>query len=109
MGRVHSHRCGPPARANGNRNRRRTPAFPCRRALLTSERFRQLWARHEVRTAHDVTFRIRHPQVGPLELLVQEFHVPGPLQLEALLLHAAPGSPSAHALALLATLNDSEC
>ncbi|MFJ2847616.1 hypothetical protein ACIPD2_39275 [Streptomyces griseofuscus] len=76
---------------------------------VKSERFRQLWARHEVRTAHDVTFRIRRPQVGPLELLVQKFHVPGPLQLEALLLHAAPGSPSAHALALLATLNDSEC
>ncbi|MYQ94716.1 hypothetical protein GTY20_27210 [Streptomyces sp. SID4946] len=76
---------------------------------VKSERFRQLWARHEVRTAHDVTFRIRRPQVGPLELLVQKFHVPGPLQLEALLLHAAPSSPSAHALALLATLNDSEC
>ncbi|MEU5499252.1 MmyB family transcriptional regulator [Streptomyces griseofuscus] len=45
---------------------------------VENERFRQLWARHEVRTAHDVTFRIRHPQVGPLELLVQKFHVPGP-------------------------------
>ena len=72
---------------------------------LKSERFRQLWARHDVRTAHDVTFRIRHPQVGPMELLVEKFQVSGPGGLEMLLLHAAPGSPSADALTLLASLD----
>ncbi|MFD8570110.1 helix-turn-helix domain-containing protein [Streptomyces sp. NPDC059639] len=72
---------------------------------LKSDRFRQLWARHDVRTAQHVTFRIQHPQVGPLELLVEKFQVAGPDGLETLLLHAAPGSPSAQALALLASLD----
>lgn len=75
---------------------------------LKSERFRRLWARHDVRTAQEVTFRIRHPQLGPLELLVEKFQVAGPQQLETLLLHAAPGTPSADALAFLATRGASE-
>ena len=74
---------------------------------LKSERFRQLWARHDVRTARDVTFRIRHPQVGPMELLVEKFQLAGPGGLELLLMHAAPGSPSADALTLLASLDAS--
>jgi transcriptional regulator with XRE-family HTH domain len=72
---------------------------------LKSERFRQLWARHDVRTAHNVTFHIRHPQVGPMELLVEKFQLAGPSGMEMLLLHAAPGSPSADALTLLASLD----
>jgi hypothetical protein len=72
---------------------------------LKSERFRQLWARHDVRSAHDVTFRLRHPRVGALELLVEKFQVVGASGLEALLLHAKPGTRSADALALLATLD----
>ncbi|MFJ6614840.1 helix-turn-helix domain-containing protein [Streptomyces sp. NPDC091289] len=75
---------------------------------LKSERFRRLWARHDVRTAQEVTFRIRHPQVGPMELLVEKFQVAGPQELEVLLLHAAPDTPTADALARLATLDAAE-
>ncbi|MEU2297408.1 helix-turn-helix transcriptional regulator [Streptomyces antibioticus] len=75
---------------------------------LKSERFRRLWARHDVRTAQEVTFRIRHPQAGPMELLVEKFQVAGPQEWEVLLLHAAPGTPTADALDFLATLSGSE-
>ena len=72
---------------------------------LASPLFRRLWARHDVRSAHDVTLRLRHPRVGALELLVEKFQVVGASGLETLLLHAEPGTPSADALALLATLD----
>lgn len=74
---------------------------------LKSDRFRQLWARHDVRSAQEVTFRIRHPQVGALELLVEKSQVVGNTGLEMMLLHAEPGSRSAEALALLASLDAS--
>ncbi|AEM85980.1 XRE family transcriptional regulator [Streptomyces sp. PRh5] len=72
---------------------------------LKSDRFRQLWARHDVHSAHEVTFRIEHPQVGILDLLVEKFQVIGAIGLEMMLLHVEPGTRSADALALLASLN----
>lgn len=75
---------------------------------MKSERFRQLWARHDVRTARSGRFRVRHPRVGDLELLIEKFAVVGTDGLEALLLHAEPGSRSADGLALLASLVASE-
>ncbi|MFJ9034005.1 helix-turn-helix domain-containing protein [Streptomyces sp. NPDC102274] len=71
---------------------------------LKSDRFRQLWARHDVRTARGGNFLIRHPRVGDLELLVEKFSVVGADGLEALFLHAEPGTRSADALATLASL-----
>ena len=71
---------------------------------LKSERFRQLWARHDVRTAHSGNFLIRHPKVGDLELLIEKFAVVGADGLEVLFLHAEPGTRSADALATLASL-----
>jgi transcriptional regulator with XRE-family HTH domain len=65
---------------------------------VKSDRFRQLWARHDVRSARGGTFRIRHPRVGDLELMVEKFFVAGSAGLEALMLHAEPGSRSADAL-----------
>lgn len=75
---------------------------------LKSERFRQLWARHDVRTIQEATLRIRHPRLGLMELLVEKFQVAGPRPLEVLLLHATPGTPSAAALALLARSSATE-
>ena len=69
---------------------------------LRSDRFRQLWGRHDVRTARGGTFVIRHPTVGDLELLVEKFAVSGTNGQEILLLHAEPGTRSEHALATLA-------
>ncbi|MGW6007623.1 helix-turn-helix domain-containing protein [Streptomyces sp. NPDC055210] len=72
---------------------------------VKSDRFRYLWGRHDVRSAKGVTFRVRHPRVGPLELLVEKFQVVGATELETMLLHAEPGTSSADALALLASLD----
>lgn len=71
---------------------------------LKSERFRQLWARHDVRAGRSGSFLIRHPEVGDLELMIEKFAVVGSNGLEALLLHAEPGTRSADALARLAAL-----
>ena len=71
---------------------------------LKSDRFRQLWARHDVRMAQSGNFLIRHPRVGDLELLIEKFAVVGADGLEALFLHAEPGTRSADALAALASL-----
>src|SRR5581483_10505359 len=35
---------------------------------VRSERFRQLWARHDIRPKRSGVSRIEHPEVGPLEL-----------------------------------------
>lgn len=89
--------------------RRRTPAFPCQRAL---RRKRALQATMGApRSTHRARRHFSHtaPSSRPIGTAGPEIPRTGPLQLEALLLHTAPGSPSAHALALLATLNDSEC
>ncbi len=71
---------------------------------LKSDRFRQLWARHDVKAFSRGSVLIRHPQAGDLELLVQKFAVVGSDRLEALMLHPKPGSRSAEGLALLASL-----
>ncbi|WP_239159041.1 helix-turn-helix domain-containing protein [Winogradskya humida] len=71
---------------------------------LKSDRFRQLWARHDVRLSTGGNVRVRHPKVGDLDLLVEKFAVVGSDGLEALLLHAKPGTPTADALALLSSM-----
>lgn len=74
---------------------------------LKSERFRQLWARHDVRAARSGEFVIHHRRVGELRLLVQKFAVVGDSGLEALLLHARPGT-AAEGLATLTALVDTD-
>jgi MmyB-like transcription regulator ligand binding domain len=69
---------------------------------LKTERFRQLWSRHDVRAGHSGAFSVRHPQFGDLELMVDNFAVTGAVGLEMLLLHAEPGTRTADAMAALA-------
>jgi hypothetical protein len=69
---------------------------------VRSERFRRLWARHDVRLKRSGTTRIEHPLVGPLELSYEKFPIPGTGRQTLGVYHAAPGSASAQALALLA-------
>ena len=69
---------------------------------LKSDRFRQLWARHDVRVARAGHFLIRHPRVGEMDLLIEKFSVAATDGLQALLLHAEPGTRSADALTMLA-------
>jgi MmyB-like transcription regulator ligand binding domain len=76
---------------------------------VRSERFRQLWSRHEVRPQlGGGIHRIDHPQVGLLELRHDKFTVAGGDGQMLVVYHAAPGSSSEQALALLATLSDGQ-
>jgi transcriptional regulator with XRE-family HTH domain len=75
---------------------------------VRSERFRQLWARHDVRPKRSGTTRIDHPFVGPLELSYEKLPIPDTDRQTLVVYHAASGSASAQALALLATTTAEE-
>jgi transcriptional regulator with XRE-family HTH domain len=68
---------------------------------LASEQFRRLWARHDVRTLSGGAARMRHPQVGMLELRREKLPIGGSDGQLLVIYHAEPGSDSARALARL--------
>ena len=70
---------------------------------VRSERFRQLWARHDASPKRSGTILLDHPQVGPLELSYQKLPIPDTNCQTLVIYHAEPGTPSAQALTLLAT------
>ncbi|MDT3445120.1 helix-turn-helix transcriptional regulator [Pseudofrankia sp. BMG5.37] len=72
---------------------------------LKSADFRRLWARHDVKP-HVGTgvHRMQHPQVGELELHYDKFHLAGADRQMLTVYQAEPGSRSAEALTLLATI-----
>jgi hypothetical protein len=70
---------------------------------VRSERFRQLWARHDVRPKRRGTTLIDHPLVGPLELEYEKLPIPDTDRQTLVVYHAEPGSRSAQGLALLAS------
>ncbi len=69
---------------------------------VRSERFRQLWARHDVRPKRSGISLLDHPQVGPLELSYEKLPIPDTNCQTLVIYHTEPGTPSAQALALLA-------
>ena len=71
---------------------------------LKSERFRTLWARHDVREKTYGTKRFVHPQVGELTIHYETFAVAGSSGQVLSVYHAEPGSPTEQALALLSSL-----
>ncbi|MYX63655.1 helix-turn-helix domain-containing protein [Streptomyces sp. SID8382] len=72
---------------------------------VKSERFRRLWARHDVKPkAGSGTSTFQHPQVGPLELSYEKLAVTGTEGQLLVVYHAVPGSPAEQALALLSGL-----
>jgi len=71
---------------------------------MSSERFRRLWARADVRARTHGRKAYRHPLVGLLELHQENFALPDEFGMELLVLSAAPGSPTADGLRLLAGL-----
>ena len=71
---------------------------------LASEPFRRLWARHDVRPLAGAAIRIRHPQVGLLELRREKLAIGDSGGQLLVLYHAEPGSDSARSLALLGSL-----
>jgi transcriptional regulator with XRE-family HTH domain len=70
---------------------------------VRSERFRRLWARHDVRPKRAGTSRLDHPQVGPLELGYEKIPLPDVDRVTLVMFHAEPGGAGAQRLALLAS------
>jgi transcriptional regulator with XRE-family HTH domain len=75
---------------------------------LASERFRQLWARHDVKPLAGAPARMRHPQVGMLELRREKLSIGDSGGQLLVIYHAEPGSESARSLALLRSLAATE-
>ncbi|WP_039940939.1 helix-turn-helix transcriptional regulator [Streptomyces himastatinicus] len=71
---------------------------------VRSERFRQLWARHDVRPKRSGSSTIMNPQVGALELRHEKLPLPDTDRQMLIIYHAEPGSPTAERLGLLASL-----
>lgn len=67
-----------------------------------SERFRRLWARHDVGCGDPGTLRMRHPLVGEFELNPEHLILPHDSDLRLQTYHAEPGSSSEKALRILA-------
>ncbi|MDP9846894.1 helix-turn-helix transcriptional regulator [Streptosporangium lutulentum] len=70
---------------------------------LKSADFRRIWARHDVGIPCKVR-RLRHPEVGDLDLTCEAFSVASAPGQQLLTFQAEPGSPSAHSLALLGSI-----
>ncbi len=70
---------------------------------LKSAEFRRLWARHDVRPKTSGSKRFRHPLVGELTLRYESLAVNGAPGQLIVAYHAAPGSPSEQAIALLSS------
>jgi hypothetical protein len=71
---------------------------------LASGAFRRLWARHDVKPLAGAPVRMRHPEVGPLDLRVEKLGIGGSGGQLLVVYHAEPGSDSAHALGLLGSI-----
>ncbi|WP_020498781.1 helix-turn-helix transcriptional regulator [Sciscionella marina] len=70
-----------------------------------SAQFRTLWETHQVRGKTREPKHLVHPDVGPLTLTYQAFDVRDAPGQQLIIYHADPGTPSAHALALLSSLH----
>jgi transcriptional regulator with XRE-family HTH domain len=71
---------------------------------LRSELFRELWARHDVKPLVGKLMRMRHPDVGMLELRLEKLPIGDSSGQLLVIYHAEPGSESARSLALLGSL-----
>ncbi|MCZ2820759.1 helix-turn-helix transcriptional regulator [Modestobacter sp. VKM Ac-2977] len=70
---------------------------------LASPRFRQLWARHEVRRQWGTPIRLDHPQVGEMTLNRERLAISGTDHLMLVVYHPDAGSEAADKLSLLAS------
>ncbi len=71
---------------------------------LSSERFRHLWARHDIQSLEGMPTRIHHPQVGDLTLSREKLAIGGAEGQILVVYHAQLGTSSAAKLAFLASL-----
>jgi len=70
---------------------------------IASQRFRVLWARHDVKHRSTGPALFYHPYVGPLDLHYTMLHLPDQRQI-LVTYHADPGTPAEESLRLLASL-----
>src|SRR6201996_2166431 len=70
---------------------------------LASDRFRQLWARHDVRSRVGAAVTLDHPQVGELTLNREKLMIGGTDGQLLAVYHAEPGTSHADKLSLLAS------
>jgi transcriptional regulator with XRE-family HTH domain len=68
---------------------------------MTSERFRKLWARHDVKALAGGSAVMRHPEVGLLDLRREKLPIGESGGQLLVIYHAEPGSDAAAALARL--------
>ncbi|WP_329002579.1 helix-turn-helix transcriptional regulator [Kribbella sp. NBC_00709] len=71
---------------------------------VRSERFRQLWARHDVRPRKGRLSQLTHPAVGDLDLRSDKLTIGGTDGMTLVVFHAVPGSRDVESLALLGSL-----
>lgn len=71
---------------------------------LRSDAFRQLWARHDVHKRVGGASRMKHPEVGYLDLRHEKLGIAGTDGQTLVVYQAEPGTESAAALALLGTI-----
>jgi len=75
------------------------------RLLAHSAEFAELWAEHEVRVRRSTVLRLRHPQVGEVELAAETLLTPAEDQ-RVLIFTPVPGSDSGGALAALRAIGE---
>ncbi|MGB4780236.1 helix-turn-helix domain-containing protein [Microbacterium sp.] len=68
---------------------------------IRSERFRRLWARHDVHAATGGRVTVIHPDAGALSFQAVKLIHPAPGRLELLVLHPEPGTPTRDLLEVL--------
>jgi transcriptional regulator with XRE-family HTH domain len=71
---------------------------------VRSERFRLLWARHDVRPRRGRVSHLTHPQVGDLDLHSDKLSMDGTDGLTLVVFHAEPGTRNAELLDILGSL-----
>jgi transcriptional regulator with XRE-family HTH domain len=70
---------------------------------LASDRFRKLWARHDVRVREGTSVTLDHPQVGELTLNREKLAIGGSAGQVLVVYHADSGTTNADKLSLLAS------
>jgi transcriptional regulator with XRE-family HTH domain len=74
---------------------------------MKSDRFRRLWAQQDVVRRAGSRARMRHPEVGDLELHREKLIIAGTEDQVLVIYHADPGTASARGLALLGSITAS--
>ncbi|GAA0971587.1 helix-turn-helix transcriptional regulator [Acrocarpospora macrocephala] len=69
-----------------------------------SDHFRRLWDRHDVQPKRGRAVRLRHPQVGDIELLKNKLTIGGTDDLILVVFHAEPGTRNTELLEILSGL-----